>query len=58
MRVSLPVADIDGLPTPPIDNIHVLHFGTDESTPGRYTVHRYFLPEEVYLGWEAEPESL
>jgi len=56
--MSWPAIPLDGLPIPPIDNIHVLHFGTDESTTGRYTVHMYFLPEEVYLGWEAEPESL
>ena len=56
--MSWPAIPLDGLPIPPIDNIHVLHFGTDESTTGRYTVHMYFLPEEVYRGWEAEPESL
>lgn len=56
--MSWPAIPLDGLAIPPIDNIHVLHFGTDESTTGRYTVHMYFLPEEVYLGWDAEPESL
>ena len=56
--MSWPAIPLHGLPIPPIDNIHVLHFGTDESTTGRYTVHMYFLPEEVYLGWEVEPESL
>ena len=45
-------------PRTTIDNIHVLHFGTDEPTTGRYTVHMYFLPEDVYLSWEAEPSSL
>ena len=43
---------------PPIDNVHVLHFGTDESTRGRFTVHMYFLPEETYLAWDAEPSTL
>ena len=56
--MSWPAIPIDGLAIPPIDNIHVLHFGTDESTTGRYTVHMYFLPEDVYLDWEDEPESL
>ena len=56
--MSWPAIPIDGLAIPPIDNIHVLHFGTDESTTGRYTVHMYFLPEDVYLNWEDEPESL
>ncbi len=49
---------LDGLPIPPIDNVHVLHFGSDGSTRGRYTVHMYFLPEETYLAWEAEPSTL
>jgi hypothetical protein len=56
--MSWPAIPLDGLPIPPVDNVHVLHFGTDESTSGRYTVHMYFLPEEVYLGWEAEPSAL
>ncbi len=43
---------------PPIDNVHVLHFGPAESTRGRYTVHMYFVPEETYLAWETEPSSL
>ena len=57
--VSWPAAiPLGGLPIPPIDNVHVLHFGTDESTRGRYTVHMYFIPEETYLAWEAEPSTL
>ena len=56
--MSWPAIPLDDLSIPPIDNVHVLHFGTDDSTDGRYTVHMYFLPEEVYLGWEAEPEAL
>jgi len=57
--VSWPAAiPLGGLPIPPIDNVHVLHFGTDESTRGRYTVHMYFIPEEVYLAWEMEPATL
>ena len=57
--VSWPAAiPLSGLPIPPVDNVHVLHFGTDGSTRGRYTVHMYFLPEEIYLAWETEPSTL
>ena len=49
---------LSGLPIPPVDNVHVLHFGTDGSTRGRYTVHMYFIPEEIYLAWETEPSAL
>ena len=49
---------LDGIPIPPIDNVHILHFGTNESTSGRYTVHMYFIPEETYLAWETEPSTL
>ena len=49
---------LDGIPIPPIDNVHILHFGTNESTSGRYTVHMYFIPEETYLAWETEPSML
>ena len=56
--MSWPAIPLDNLSIPPIDNIHVLHFGTDDSREGRYTVHMYFLPEEVYLAWDTEPETL
>ena len=49
---------LGGIPIPPIDNVHILHFGTDGSTRGTYTVHMYFIPEEIYLAWEAEPSTL
>ena len=49
---------LSGLPIPPIDNVHVLHFGSGGSTRGSYTVHMYFIPEEVYLAWETEPSTL
>lgn len=55
--VSWPAMPLDDLPIPPIDNVHILHFGTTEA-PGRYTVHMYFIPEETYLHWETEPEVL
>ena len=56
--ISWPAMPLNDLPIPPIDNIHVLHFGEPGSTDGRYTVHMYFLPEEIYLNWETEPEVL
>ena len=56
--ISWPAIPLDGLSIPPIDNVHVLHFGTDGSTRGRYTVHMYFLPEDIYLAWDAEPSTL
>ncbi len=49
---------LDGLPIPPIDNVHILHFGTGGSTRGSYTVHMYFIPEDIYLAWEMEPSAL
>ena len=49
---------LDGIPIPPIDNVHILHFGSGGSTGGTYTVHMYFIPEEIYLAWEAEPSTL
>ncbi len=49
---------LDGLPIPPIDNVHVLHFGSGGSTRGSYTVHMYFIPEDIYLAWETEPSTL
>ena len=58
VRIVPAAIPLGGLPIPPIDNVHVLHFGTDASTRGRYTVHMYFIPEEVYLAWEAEPSTL
>ena len=57
-RISWPAMPLDGLPIPPIDNAHVLHFGAPGSAGGVYTVHMYFLPEDTYLAWETEPEKL
>ena len=56
--MSWPAIPLGGLPIPPIDNVHVLHFGSAESASGRYTVHMYFIPEETYLAWDAEPATL
>ena len=56
--MSWPAIPLGGLPIPPIDNVHVLHFGNAESASGRYTVHMYFIPEETYLAWDVEPATL
>ena len=56
--ISWPTIPLGGLPIPPIDNVHLLHFGTGESARGRYAVHMYFIPEETYLAWDAEPAAL
>jgi hypothetical protein len=55
---SWPAMPLDGVPIPPIDNVHVLHFGSPGVTTGRYTVHMYFIPEDTYLGWTSEPPAL
>lgn len=50
---------LDTVPIPPIDNVHFLHYnGATPDAPGRYTVHMYFLPEERYLSWKAEPDAV
>ena len=50
---------LNGVPIPPIDNVHILHYnGARPDEPGRYTVHMYFLPETQYLSWETEPVAL
>ena len=56
--VSWPEMPLHYLPIPPIDNAHVLHYGSPMSLTGRYTVHMYFLPEETYLAWKTEPPEL
>ena len=55
---SWPAMPLDGVPIPPIDNVHVLHYGSPGTTTGRYTVHMYFIPEDTYLGWTTEPPQL
>lgn len=52
---SWPAIPLNGLPIPPIDNVHILHYN---GTPGTFTAHMYFIPEETYFAWEAEPPSL
>ena len=56
--VSWPAMPLNGVPIPPIDNVHVLHYAGADGAPGRYTVHMYFLPEEEYLSWDQEPSQL
>lgn len=55
--VSWSPMPLDDMPIPPIDNVHLLHFETGGDL-GLYTIHMYFLPEEIYLPWETEPETL
>ena len=49
---------LDGLPIPPIDNVHILHYEGVGGAPGRFTLHMYFIPEETYLTWDREPATL
>jgi hypothetical protein len=55
---SWPALPLDGVPIPPIDNVHILHFNGADGAPGRFTAHMYFIPEEIYLAWEKEPTGL
>ncbi|MYI75551.1 MAG: hypothetical protein F4057_09630 [Acidobacteria bacterium] len=56
--VSWPEMPLHHLAIPPIDDVHVLHFGSPGSMTGRYTVHMYFMPEATYLSWQTEPPQL
>ena len=49
---------LNGLPIPPIDNLHLLHYNGPDSPVGRYTAHMYFVPEQTYLGWDEPPGKL
>jgi hypothetical protein len=50
---------LNGVPIPPIDNVHILHSnGAKPGAPGGFTVHMYFIPEETYLAWQTEPSEL
>jgi hypothetical protein len=55
---SWPAIPLNGVPIPPIDNLHILHYSGANGAPGRFTAHMYFIPEETYLAWETEPEGL
>lgn len=56
--VSWSPMPLDGLPIPPIDNVHILHYEGADSESGRFTLHMYFIPEETYLSWDREPPHL
>jgi len=56
--VSWPAMPLNGVPTPPIDNLHIMHYAATAEASEYYTVHMYFIPEERYLSWETEPPSL
>ena len=49
---------LNGLPIPPVDNLHLLHYNGADGPVGRYTAHMYFVPEHVYLGWDEAPDKL
>jgi len=49
---------LNGLPIPPLDNLHVMHYEATPSAPAYFTAHMYFVPEEVYLSWETEPATV
>ena len=56
--VSWPAMPLNGVPTPPIDNLHIMHYTATAGASEYFTVHMYFIPEERYLSWETEPPSL
>jgi len=56
--VSWPAMPLNGVPTPPIDNLHIMHYAAAAEASEYYTVHMYFIPEERYLSWETEPPSI
>lgn len=50
---------LNGVPIPPIDNVHILHYdGAKPGAPGLFTAHMYFISEDTYLAWEKEPPVL
>lgn len=56
--VSWPAIPLNGLPIPPINNLHLLHYNGADGAPGRYTAHMYFVPEKTYLSWNRQPAEL
>ena len=56
--VSWPAMPLNGVPIPPIDNVHIMHYTASPETSEYFTAHIYFIPEERYLAWETEPPSL
>ncbi len=55
---SWPGMALNGVPIPPVDNLHLLHYNGADGAPGRYTAHMYFVPEQIYLSWDSEPPRL
>ena len=53
--VSWPDLPLNSVPIPPIDNLHLLHYGGADGPSGTYTAHMYFVPEKTYLAWDEEP---
>src|SRR5262245_25955953 len=55
---SWPAMPLNGVPIPPIDNLHIMHYSATSTAPEYFTAHMYFIPEELYLRWETEPPAL
>lgn len=56
--VSWPAMPLNGVPIPPIDNLHIMHYEAAAGASAYFTAHMYFVPEATYLTWETEPSSL
>jgi hypothetical protein len=56
--VSWPAMPLNGVPVPPIDNVHIMHYAATPDASENFTAHMYFIAEERYLAWETEPPSL
>ena len=54
---SWPELPLDSVPIPPIDNLHLLHYGSPDGPQGTYTAHMYFIPEKAYLAWDEDPSE-
>jgi hypothetical protein len=56
--VSWPAMPLNGVPIPPLDNVHIMHYAATPGASENFTAHMYFIPQESYLAWETEPASL
>ena len=54
---SWPELPLNSVPIPPLDNLHLLHYGRPDGPPGTYTAHMYFIPEKTYLAWDEDPSQ-
>ena len=52
---SWPELPLNSVPIPPLDNLHLLHYGGADGPTGTYTAHMYFIPEKTYLAWDEDP---